>query len=149
GVVVDPHLDAAAELIGDEIASERKHGRTVEKSAADPGREIGRTGPKRCDGEARPSGHPPGDVGGKACRALMRGEDEIDPALTHRFHQRQHVAAWNAEAAVDAGCLDGRDDQICIVHGITPGSPRPYRIFAAAPRIAMECGGYKGVPHAG
>jgi hypothetical protein len=116
-VMVDPHLDAAAELLGHEIAGERDHRRTVEEGAADAGRKIRRARAERRDGEARPAGHPPGDVGGKTRRAFMGGEDEIDPALAHRFHQRQHIAARNAEAAVDARRLEGRDDQVSIVHG--------------------------------
>src|SRR4029079_6792475 len=56
------------------------------------------------------------DVGGKARRALVRGQHEIDAALSHRLHQRQHVAARNAEAAIDAGGLQGGDDEIGIVH---------------------------------
>ena len=119
-VVVDPHLDAAPELLGDKIAGERDHRRAVEESAADAGREVGRAGPERRDSEARLAGHPPGDVGGETRRAFMGGEDEIDPALAHRFHQREHVAARNAEAAVDAGRLERRDDQVSIVHVIMP-----------------------------
>ena len=53
----------------------------------------------------------------KPGRALVRGEHEIDAALAHRLHQRQHVAARNAEAAPDAGRFQRGDDQVGIVHG--------------------------------
>ncbi len=61
-------------------------------------------------------GQPAGDVGGKAGRAFVGGEHELDPALAHRLHQRQHVAARDAEAALDAGRFQGGDDQIGVVH---------------------------------
>src|SRR6202035_5221432 len=35
-----------------------------------------------------------------------------------RLHQRQHIAARNAEAAGDAGRLLGGDDQVGVVHGL-------------------------------
>jgi hypothetical protein len=117
GMVVDPHLDAAADLAGVEIAGDRDHRRAVEIGAADAGREIGGAGPKRRDAQARPASHAPGHVGGKPGRALMGREHEVDPALAHRLHQRQHIAARNAEAAVDARRLQDGDDQVGIVHG--------------------------------
>ena len=46
----------------------------------------------------------------------MRGEHEIDPAVAHRFDQRQHVPTRDAEAAADAGGLEHSDDQVGIVH---------------------------------
>ena len=116
-VMVDPHLDAAAELIGVEIAGDGDQRRAVEPGVADAGREIGGAGPERRDAKPGRAGHPAGHVGGKAGRALMRGQHEIDAALAHRLHQRQHVAARNAEAARDAGGLERGDDQIGIVHG--------------------------------
>jgi len=116
-MVVDPHLNAAAELIGIEIAGDGDHRRAVEIGAADAGREIGSAGSERRDGEAGPAGHPPGDIGGKPGRALMGREHEIDAALAHGLHQGKHVAARNTEAAVDAGRLQGGDDQVSIVHG--------------------------------
>ena len=64
------------------------------------------------------AGDAPGNVGGKAGGALVRGEHEIDAAPAHRLHQRQHVAARNAEAAPDAGRLQRGDDQVGIVHGL-------------------------------
>ena len=51
------------------------------------------------------AGHAAGDVGGEAGRAFVRGQHELDAALAHRLHQRQHVAARDAEAAADASAL--------------------------------------------
>ena len=116
-VMVDPHLDAAAELVGVQVAGDGDQRRAVEPGVADAGREIGRAGAERGDAEPGRSGHPSGDVGGKARRAFMRGQHEIDAALAHRLHQRQHVAARDAEAAVDAGGLQCGDDEIGVVHG--------------------------------
>ena len=99
-VVVDPHLDAAAELVGVEIAGDGDHRRAVEPGVANAGRKIGRARAERRDAEARRVGEAAGDVGGEAGGAFMRGEHEIDAAFSHRFHQRQHVAARDAEAAV-------------------------------------------------
>jgi hypothetical protein len=115
-MVVDPHLDAPAELIGVEVAGDRDHRRTIEKGRADAGGEIGRAGSERCDAKPGCAGHAAGDVGGEAGRAFVRREHEFDPALAHRLHQRQHVAAGNAEAAGDAVGLECCDDQIGIVH---------------------------------
>ena len=115
-VVVDPHLDAAPELAGVEIARDRDQRRAVEVGAADAGREIGGAGPERRDAQAGYPGHPSGHVGGETGRALVGGEHEGDAAGAHRLHQRQHVAARNAKAAVDPGRLEGRDDQVGIVH---------------------------------
>ena len=102
-MMIDPHLNAAAELIGIEIAGNGDERRAVEPGVADAGREIGRARPQRGDAKARRAGEPAGDVGGKAGGALMGGEHEIDAALAHRLHQRQHVAARNAEAARNSG----------------------------------------------
>jgi hypothetical protein len=63
--VVDPHLDAAAKLIGDEVAGDAIIG-DVEKGAADAGREVGGAGPERRDGEPGRAGHVAHDVGGEA-----------------------------------------------------------------------------------
>jgi hypothetical protein len=38
------------------------------------------------------------------------------PPFAHRLHQRQHVAAWDAEAAVDARGLERRNDEVGVVH---------------------------------
>ena len=117
-VMIDPHLDAPAELIGVEIAGDGDERRAVQVRAADAGGEIGRARPQRGDAKSRRAGDAPGDVGGKAGGAFVRGEHEIDAALAHRLHQRQHVAARNAEAAGDAGRLQRGDDQVGIVHGL-------------------------------
>src|SRR5262245_41458444 len=46
------------------------------------------------------------------------------PPLAHRLHQRQHVAAGNAEAAGHAVRLECCDDQIGVVHaGNEPRAP--------------------------
>ena len=119
-VVVDPHLDAAAELIGVEIAGDGDHRRAVEPGVADAGREVGRARPERRDAQPRRARHAAGDIGGKTRRAFVRGEHEIDAALAHRLHQRQHVAARNAEAARDAGGLERGDDEIGVVHEKSP-----------------------------
>jgi hypothetical protein len=76
---------------------------------------------ERRDAEPGCAGHAAHDVGGKAGRALVRGEHEVDAALAHRFHQRQHIAARNAEAAGDPARLQRRDNQIGIVHGDNRG----------------------------
>ncbi len=52
-VMVDPHLQAAAELRGDELAGDRDHRRAVEEGAADAGGEVGGAGAERGDAEAR------------------------------------------------------------------------------------------------
>jgi len=116
GMVVDPHLDAPSELIGVEIAGDRDHRRAIEEGAANAGREIGRARPQGRDAKPRRASHAAGDVGGEAGGAFMRGEHEFDPALAHRLHQRQHVAARNAEAAGHAVRLQRCDDQIGVVH---------------------------------
>ena len=118
-VMVDPHLDAPAELVGVQVAGDGDHRRAVEPGVADAGGKIGRAGAERGDAQPGLAGHAAGDVGGEARRALMRGEHELDAALAHGLHQRQHVAARDAEAAVDAGGFEGCDDQIGIVHGKT------------------------------
>jgi hypothetical protein len=59
-------------------------------------------GPSVAMQEPGRAGHAAADVGREAGRALVRGEHELDAALAHRLHQRQHVAARNAEAAADA-----------------------------------------------
>lgn len=115
-VMVDPHLDTAAELFGDEIAGNGDHRRAVEPRVADAGREIGRAWTERGDAQPRRAGDAAGDVGGKARGALVRGQHEIDAALAHRLHQREHVAARDAEAAVDACGLERGDNQIGVVH---------------------------------
>ena len=46
----------------------------------------------------------------------MRGEHEIDAAAAHRIHQRQHIAARDAEAVANAGLAQGRDDKVRVVH---------------------------------
>ena len=48
----------------------------------------------------------------------MRGEDEIDAAVTHRFHQRQHIAAGNPEAVGDPVGFQRLDDEVGVVHGV-------------------------------
>ena len=116
-VMVDPHLDAPAELVGVEVAGDRDHRRAVEPRIAHPGGEVGGARAERGDAEPRRPGQPAGDVGGKAGRAFVGGEHELDPALAHRLHQRQHVPARDAEAAPDAGRFQGGDDQIGVVHG--------------------------------
>ena len=115
-MVVDPHLDAPAKLIGVEVAGDGDHRRAVEKRAADAGRQVGCAGPEGCDAEARCAGHAAGDVGGEAGRSLVRGQHELDAAVAHRLHQRQHIAARNAESAIDTRRLQGRNDQVGIVH---------------------------------
>ena len=115
-MVVDPHLDAPAELIGVEVAGDRDHRRAIEIGRSDAGGEIGRAGSERCDAQPGCAGHAAGDVGGEAGRAFVGGEHELDPALAHRLHQRQHVAAGNPEAAGDAIGPQRGDDQIGVVH---------------------------------
>ena len=73
-------------------------------------------GPERCDAEPGRAGHAAGHVGGEAGRAFVGGEHELDPALAHRLHQRQHVATGNPEAAGDAVRPQRCDDQIGVVH---------------------------------
>ena len=46
----------------------------------------------------------------------MRRQHEVDAALAHRLHQRQHVAARDAEAARNAGGFERGDDQVGVVH---------------------------------
>ena len=46
----------------------------------------------------------------------MRGQHEIDPALAHRFHERQHVAARDSETAADAGGSQRSHEEVGIVH---------------------------------
>ena len=116
-MVVDPHLDAPAELVLVEVAGDRDQRRAVEVGAADAGREIGRAGPERGDAEPGRAGHAARDVGGEAGGAFVRGEHELDPAFAHRLHQRQHVAARNAETAGNPVRFERCDDQIGVVHG--------------------------------
>ena len=47
----------------------------------------------------------------------MAAYDKIDAAFAHRLHQRQHVAARDAEAARDAGRFQRGDDEVRVVHG--------------------------------
>jgi len=35
--------------------------------------------------------------------SLRGGQYELDAAFTHRFHERQNIAAWNAKAVANAG----------------------------------------------
>ena len=102
-MMIDPHLNAAAELIGIQIAGDGNERRAVEPGIADAGREIGRARPERRDAKPRRAGEPAADVGRKAGGALMGGEHEIEAALAHRLHEREHVAARNAEAARNSG----------------------------------------------
>src|SRR5262249_50747002 len=125
-MVVDPHLDTAAKLVGVEVAGDCDHRRTVEEGRADPGCEVGGAWPESGDAQSGCAGQPPAHVGGKAGGALMRGQHEIEPAPAHRLHQRQHVAAGNAKAVADSGRFKRGDDQISIVHGA---------IFAARRRV--------------
>jgi hypothetical protein len=115
-MMVDPHLDAPAELVGVEVAGDRDHRRAIEIGRSDSGGEIGRAGSERCDAKPGRAGHAAGDIGGEAGRALVGGEHEVDPALAHRLHQRQHVAAGNPEAAGDAIGPQSGDDEISVVH---------------------------------
>ena len=116
-VVVDPHLDAAAELVGVEIAGDGDHRRAVEPGRADAGRKIGRARAQGRDAEPRGARQAAADVGGEAGRALMGRQHELNPALAHGLHQGEHVAARDAEAVPDAGRFQGGDDQIGVVHG--------------------------------
>ena len=43
-MMVDPHLNAPAKLIGIEVAGDRDHGRAIQKGAAHAGRKIGGAG---------------------------------------------------------------------------------------------------------
>ena len=136
GMVVDPHLDAPAELIGIEVAGDRDHWRAVEPGVADAGREIGRTRSERRDAKPGRAGHPAGDIGGKAGGAFMGGEHELDAAHPHGFHQRQHIAARDAESALDPVRLERCDDQIRVVHETTiswPCAPQRHRGRRVAP----------------
>ena len=117
-MVVDPHLDAPAELIGIEVAGDCDHRRAVEKGAAHSGRKIGRARAQGGDAQPRRPGHSPHDVGGKTGGAFMRREHEFDAALAHRLHQRQHVPRRDAESVRDAGRFQGGDDEVGIVHGV-------------------------------
>ena len=116
-VVVDPHLDAAADLVGVEVAGERDQRRAVEEGAAHPGREIGGARPERRNAEPRRARQAAADVGREAGGALMRGQHEIEPAPPHGLHERQHIAAGDAKAAADSSRFQGCDDQIGVVHG--------------------------------
>ena len=139
-MVVDPHLDAPPELIGVEIAGDGDHRRAIEEGPAHAGREIGRAGPQRRDAKPRRPGHAAGDVGSEAGGAFLRGKHEFDSARSHRLHQRQHVAAGNAEASSDAVRLERCDDEIGVVHAelrallIGKGSPRSCRDRRRRPR---------------
>ena len=95
-VMVDPHLDAAAELIGVEIACNRDHRRAVEPGVADAGRQIGGAGAQRRDAQPRRAAEPPGDVGGEARGALVRGQHEID--------RRPFASPPSAAARCRSGC---------------------------------------------
>jgi hypothetical protein len=46
----------------------------------------------------------------------VRGQDEVDAALTHRFHERQNISAGHTEAALDSGGPENGDDEIRVVH---------------------------------
>ena len=59
----------------------------------------------------------------------MGGEHEIQPALAHRVHERQHIAAWNTETAGNSIGLESRDYQISVVHAsIITLRQRPLRL---------------------
>ena len=117
-MVIDPHLDAPAELIGVEVAGDRDHRRAVEVGRADAGGEVGRARSQGRDAKPGRAGHAAGHVGGEAGRAFVGRQHEFDPALAHRLHQRQHVAAGNPEAASDAVGPQRGDDQIGVVHAV-------------------------------
>ncbi|MCX7314614.1 MAG: hypothetical protein NTV56_23630 [Alphaproteobacteria bacterium] len=116
-MVVDPHLDAPAELVGVQVAGDGDQRRAVEPGVADACGQVGSAGPERRNAQAGLSGHPAGHIGGEASGALVGGQHKVDAALPHRLHQRQHVSARDAEAAVDAGGFQRGDDEIGIVHG--------------------------------
>ena len=115
-VVVDPHLDAAAQLFGDEIAGDGDHRRTIKPGGAHAGGEIGGAGAQRGDAKAGTTGHAPIHIGGEASRALMGRQHEIDAAFAHGFHQGQHIAAGNAETPLDACGFQGGHDQVGVIH---------------------------------
>ena len=117
-MVIDPHLNAPAELIGVEVAGDRDHRRAVEIGRADAGREVGRARSQGRDAKPGRAGHAAGHVGGEAGRAFVGRQHEFDPALAHRLHQRQHVAARDPEAASDAVGLQRCNDQIGVVHAM-------------------------------
>jgi hypothetical protein len=116
-MVVDPHLDAAAKLVGIEIAGDGDHRGAVEERRADAGGEVGRARAQGRDGEAWRAREAAGDVGSEARRALVGGQDERDATPPHRLHQGQHIAAGNAEAVGDAGRFQGGDDEVGVIHG--------------------------------
>ncbi len=120
-MVVDPHLDAAADLVGVEVAGQRDQGRAVEEGAADPGRQVGGARAEGGDAQPRRAGQAAADVGRKAGGALVCSEHEIEPASAHGVHERQDIAAWDAKAAADPSGFQGRDDQIGVVHGFLAG----------------------------
>ena len=128
GVVVDQHLQAAAELVGIERAGDRDHRRAVEEGITDAGREIGGAGAEGGEAEAGLAGLPAHDVGGEGGRAFVRGQHEFDPAGAHGLDQRQHVAARDAETVADAGGFQDGDDQFSVVHGASV----PSEIFGLA-----------------
>ena len=58
------------------------------------------------------------DIGRKACRTFMRGENELYAAGTHRLHERQHVSAGHAVAVGYARSFQRGYDQVSVVHGV-------------------------------
>ena len=64
-MVVDPHLDAATELVAVEVVGDRDHRRAVEKGASYAGCEIGGARPERRDAEPGRAGHAAGTSAAK------------------------------------------------------------------------------------
>ncbi len=138
-VVIDRHLDAAADLRGRDVAGDRDHRRAVEIGAPHARREVRGAGAERGDAEAGHPGETSGDVRGEGRRALVRGEHERQPFRPHRVHQRQHVAARNAEAVADAGRPQRADDQLGVGHvrRTAGGSVHPRAARIAARRAVV------------
>ncbi len=116
-VMIDIHLDAAAELLDIQVAGDRDHGRSVEPRVADAGCEIRRPGAEGRNAESGRARHAAHHVGSETGGSLMRGQDERQVVQPHRLHQRQDIAARYAEPVRGSGLLQYLDDKLGVVHG--------------------------------
>ena len=115
-LVVDIHLDTPAELVGIQVAGNGNHRRPVEPGIPDSGGEVRRPRPKCRNPESGRAGHTSHHVSRKSGRAFMRRQDERQVVFAHCIHQRQHVAAWNAEAMGYPGPFEYLNDQFRVIH---------------------------------